>query len=366
MASIQKRTDSDGNTTYRVQVRLKGFPSQTATFPRLTDARKWAQDTESAIREGRYFKTTEARRHALDDAIQRYREQFPESTGKDTHLDWWSKRIGKYVMADINRPLLSQCRDELRTSKTKGRMQKVDRERSTSTVNRYMASLSAVLTVAWREWEWIAENPIRKMKALKEPKGVERFLSQEEIARLIPVIKESQSPFLYLAVTLAVSTGARRSEIMGLTWKQVNVKTGQISLTETKNGESRTIMVGEPALSLLKQRSKIKHLHTALVFPNEEGTAPVDLTKAWKTALEVAQIKDFRWHDLRHTAASYLAMSGASAPEIATILGHKTLQMSKRYIHLNQSHLSSVVEKMNQQLFEAVDLPKTTNDTEKA
>ncbi|MFP5431394.1 MAG: site-specific integrase, partial [Gammaproteobacteria bacterium] len=132
MASIQKRTDSDGNITYRAQVRLKGFPPQTATFTRLTDARKWAQDTESAIREGRYFKTTEARRHTLDDAIKRYRDQFPESTGKVTHLDWWSKRIGMCVMADINRPLLSQCRDELRTSKTKGRMQKVERVRSTS------------------------------------------------------------------------------------------------------------------------------------------------------------------------------------------------------------------------------------------
>lgn len=360
MATIQKRVDSKGNVTYRAQVRLKGFPPQSATFTRLTDAKKWVQDTESAIREGRYFKTTEARKHTLNDAIQRYREQFPETVGKNSHLEWWSGRIGMYVLADITRALLSQCRDELRTSKTKGRMQNVERPRSASTVNRYMASLSAVLTVAWREWEWMTENPIRKMKALKEPKGIERFLSKEELARLIPALQASRSPHLYLAVTLAVSTGARRTEIMSLTWKQVDAKKGLIRLTETKNGESRTISVGEPALGLLKQRAKIKHLHTDLLFPNDSGTAPVDLTKAWKTALEIAQIPDFRWHDLRHTAASYLAMAGATAPEIATILGHKTLQMSKRYIHLNQSHLSSVVERMNEKLFGDIDPQKIT------
>ena len=105
------------------------------------------------------------------------------------------------------------------------------------------------------------------------------------------------------------------------------------------------------ALELMKQRSKVRLLNSQLVFPGKNLKTPVDLRTPFETALKRAGIEDFRWHDLRHSCASYLAMNGASLAEIAEILGHKTLQMVKRYAHLSDAHTSKVVARMNEAIF---------------
>jgi integrase len=87
------------------------------------------------------------------------------------------------------------------------------------------------------------------------------------------------------------------------------------------------------------------------VFPSKNFKDPIDIRTPWETAIKRAKVSDFRFHDLRHSAASYLAMNGASLAEIAEILGHKTLQMVKRYSHLSESHTSKVVAAMNEKLF---------------
>ena len=122
MANIEKRTSQDGKTTsYRALVRLKGHPSQSATFERLTDARRWVQDTESAIREGRHFKTAEAKRHTLAEAIDRYVAEVllhrPLSAADRTQqLRWWKQEIGVKVLADVNSVLISDYRNRLATA----------------------------------------------------------------------------------------------------------------------------------------------------------------------------------------------------------------------------------------------------------
>jgi hypothetical protein len=117
MASIRKRTGSDGTTSFRVDVRLKGFPPQRATFKRLTDAKKWGQQTEAAIRENRYFKTSEARKHTLAEAIKRYKESVlprkKDQKKQEALLDWWKDEIGAHTLADITPAKISECRDEL-------------------------------------------------------------------------------------------------------------------------------------------------------------------------------------------------------------------------------------------------------------
>jgi integrase len=125
---------------------------------------------------------------------------------------------------------------------------------------------------------------------------------------------------------------------------------GFLILHETKNGERRRIPLSGQGLELLKMHSKIRRLDTDLLFPGKTGK-PVRLEKAWNAVLKQADIHDFRWHDLRHCTASYLAMNGASLAEIAEVLGHKTLQMVKRYSHLSDSHLSSVLSDMNYKIF---------------
>lgn len=352
MANIEERISESGKKSYRVKVRIKGYPTQTASFERLTDARRWAQQTESAIRERRYFKTTEAKKHTLADAIDRYAKQiFPNKPkskrDQTTQLNWWKNSIGKYVLADITPALISEFRDQLSQGTTIRKSL-----RTPATVNRYLAILSHVFTIASKEWGWIEENPLRKITKMKEPRGRVRFLSDDERERLLAAAKESESSYLYLVIVLLLSTGARKMEILGLKWQNVDLHRGIITLHETKNGERRILPITGLALTLLKEHAKIKRIDTDLLFPsNTNPKQPIDIRTPFETSLKRAEITDFRFHDLRHSAASYLAMNGASLAEIAEVLGHKTLQMVKRYAHLSEAHTTKVVARMNERIF---------------
>lgn len=202
-----------------------------------------------------------------------------------------------------------------------------------------------------KEWGWIEDNPLRKVTKPKEPRGRVRFLSNEERVRFLEECKKSESQYLYAAVVLALSTGGRRMEILGLTWKDIDFDRGVITLHETKNRERRVLPLAGHALELIQQLTKVRHVKCNLVFPGKDLKKPVDLRTPFENALKRAEITDFRWHDLRHSCASYLAMNHASLAEIAEILGHKTLQMVKRYAHLSEAHTSKVVARMNQVIF---------------
>lgn len=352
MASIRKRTKKDGSASYRVEIRLKGFPSQRATFSRLTDAKRWTQQTESAIREGRYFKTSEAQRHTAAQLVDRYIADVLPTKPKQAYtqtqqLKWWKSEIGDYVLGDVTPALIAEKRDQLLNEQTKRKT-----KRSPATTNRYLAALSHAFSIAVKEWGWLEDNPVRKVRKPTEPKGRVRFLSDDERMRLLETSAKSDSPFLYLVVVLALSTGMRRGEIMGLKWADVDFQRGCVTLHQTKNGEVRVVPIAGHALDELKRHAKVRRLDTDLLFPGKvKQSVPVDITKPWRTALTRASIEDFKFHDLRHSAASYLAMNGASIAEIAEVLGHKTLQMVKRYSHFSESHTANVVGRMNKKIF---------------
>lgn len=355
MANIEKRISKDGKPSYRAKIRLKGFPPQSATFERLTDAKKWTQQTESAIREGRHFKTTEAKRHTLAELIDRYcRDILPgKKSAKDQaqQLGWWKSEIGNYVLADVTPSLLAQCRDKLGREITAR-----NKLRSPASVVRYLAALSHAFTVAVKEWGWLEDSPMRKVTKPKESRGRVRFLSDDERIRLLKACKESSNPYLYIVVVLALSTGMRQGEIMGLIWDTVDLSQGRAILHETKNNERRAVAITGHALELLKELSKVRRIDSNLLFPTKESTPhkpqkPMDLRSPWETAVKKAELQDFKFHDLRHSAASYLAMNGASLAEIAEVLGHKTLQMVKRYAHLSEGHTARVVASMNDKIF---------------
>ena len=353
MANIEERIKKDGSKVYRVKIRLKGHPTQSATFQRKTDAKKWLQNTESAIREGRHFKTTEARRHTFEEMIKRYcKDILPQKsevmqTEQYRHLEWWKDHLGSHVLADITPNAISELRDRLLTEiGPKGKC------RSPATTVRYLAALSHVYSVATREWEWVTDNPLLKVKKPKEPKGRVRFLSDDERKRLLKTARESDNSLLYPVVVLALSTGARKMEIMNLTWDDVDLHRGMAILNETKNDERRALPITSHALEILKELSKVRRPDTNLLFPRSDGQKPIDLKSAWDKAIKEAQIEDFKFHDLRHSAASYLAMNGATLAEIAEVLGHKTLTMVKRYAHLSEQHTHSVVDRMNKKIFE--------------
>lgn len=359
MANIQKRISKSGDISYRVQVRLKGHPSETASFERLTDARRWAQQTEAAIREGRHFKTVEAKKHTMAQTIDRYSKEVlahrENPVNQITYLKYWKEKLGDYRLSDITPALIVEHRNALVGSKNK-----YGRSIGVATANRYSQALGHVFTVAMKEWGWINQNPLLNIAKYKEPRGRVRFLSDEERAALLEACKDSDNPYLHTVVVLALSTGARKMEILSLKWQDIDFERKQIILHETKNDERRTLPLQGYALSLIQEHAKVRKLGCDYVFPSKKAKKdgkgkiiyqPIDIRTAWENALKKAEIEDFRFHDLRHSAASYLAMNGASLAEIAAVLGHKTLQMVKRYAHLSEAHTSSVVASMNERIF---------------
>ncbi len=351
MAYIQERKTDDGKTHYRVQIRLKGFPVTSATFDRKTDAKLWAQQTEAAMREGRHFKTTEAKKHTVAELVDRYLTNVLPTKPKNAaacsaQLKWWKEQIGHCLLSDLRPSLIAEQRDRLL-----GGITKRGRLRSPSTVVRYLAALSHALSVATKEWGWLEDSPMRNVTKPTEPRGRVRFLSDEERTRLLAACKESSNPNLYPVFVLALSTGMRLGEIMNLRWEDIDLFRGRITLHMTKNGECRVVPLRGHALELLHNHKAQQGRDIGLLFPSHNLQKPMDLRFPWQQALKKAGVENFRFHDCRHSCASYLLMNGASSAEIAEILGHKTLAMVKRYSHLSESHTSKVIESMNQQIF---------------
>jgi integrase len=351
MATIETRKSSDGTVTYRAKVRLRGFPVECASFKRKTDAVQWARGTEASMQEGRYSQTSEAKRHTFSELAQRYEQEVVPLRPKNAantlrHLRYWTGKLGHLLLSDVTPALLVQCRNELLAGTTSR-----NTKRSPATVVRYLATISHVFTMAMKEWQWVNDNPARKISKPRQSRGRERFLSDEERVRLLDACRHSTCRYLLPVVVLAISTGMRRGEIMHLRWRDVDLVRGSILLTETKNGSSRSVPLVGPALELLNDMSKIRHLASDLIFYGGIPSKPMDIEKHWKAALEIASIENFRFHDLRHTAASYLAMNGATTMEIAAVLGHKTLQMVKRYSHLTDMHTARVLTAMNAKVF---------------
>lgn len=353
MATIIKRDDNQGAVTWQAKIRLNGYPPTSRTFKRLTDAKRWAAETETAIRQRRYFRSIEAEKHTLQDLCEQYiTDVLPGKKGEKkqtTHLRWWTDRIGSHALIDVTPALIARTRDKLaRTPTARGPVT------SAGTVNRYLATLSRAFTIAVREWGWVEDNPLRKVSRLTEPRGRVRFLSDIERDRLLEACAASRNQDLYPVVVLALSTGMRDMEIRGLTWDRVDLKRRRLVLEETKNGERRVIPLTRHTHELLKQRAGVRRLDTTLLFSSpHDPLRPRFMRPAFLEALERAGIHDFRFHDLRHSCASYLAMNGASLAEIAEVLGHKTLAMVKRYAHLSEAHTAGVVERMNERIFGA-------------
>lgn len=347
MATIEKRANAQGKPLYRVKVRLHGQPPRSATFARRAEARKWGEQTEAEIHADRYFKPDPAKQHTLAALIDRYvADILPLPNEKKTALQrrqqlrWWQKQIGHVVLADIGRSLLAEQRDTLKQA-----------GKSPGTVNRYLAALSHVFTIAVQEYEWMPDNPLHKVRKEVEPRGRVRYLSDEERDRLLAACQSSPNPDLYLAVVLSLATGARRMEVLTLRWSEIDIENSRLILLETKNGERRALPIGDHAKRLLLARASTRGADTDLLFPGADPSRPAQLRHAWEAALKWAAIANFRWHDLRHSAASYLAMNGASLHEIAAILGHKTLNMVQRYAHLSEQHTAGVVNRMNAKIF---------------
>jgi integrase len=359
MATIEKRVTKSGKITYRAKIRRKNHRPLTATLSTKADAKRWVAENEAAILSGRHFHFAESKHRTLAQAIAKYIPrilcELKDASGRIKHLAWWESEIGHLPLGAISPALLVECREKLLTE-TPHRRKNTLRPRSHATVNRYLASLSALMTYAVREWQWLDKNPVNYLKKLKEPKGRCRYLSQAELACLLEVLNQpSKYPEMRPIILLAMTTGMRRGEILGLRWKDIDFQRQRIILPKTKNDDTRAVPLVGPALEALREWSRVMPINrNSLIYPSRGKSGaekPFDMNHAWNQIRSNARLLDFRFHDLRHTAASFLAMSGATLREIGDIIGHKTLAMVQRYAHLTDDHKYATVERMIDQMF---------------
>lgn len=354
MGTIREVKKKDGTISFHAEVRLRGYPPQRDCFRTKSLAKKWIQDTESAIRDGRHIKTVEAKRHTVGEMIDRFISQwlpkYPERQAKQTALlTWWKNRLGHLNLADLTAATIAEARDDL-LAETTVRKQ----SRSPSTVNRYLASLSKVLSVAVNEYGWLDDSPMRKVSKPKEAPSRDRYLSVEEIDRLLAACMESRNDKLYPLVVLSILTGMRFGEIINLKWEDIDFGLKTITLHKTKNGDRRIIPLATNAEHVFIQSCQYVEGTVGYIFGsnranNEKGVLSVRY--AFEKALEQSGIKNFRWHDLRRTAGSYMAMSGATQGELMEILGHRNPTMTRIYAKFNQQHLRNMLDKSGSKLF---------------
>lgn len=191
------------------------------------------------------------------------------------------------------------------------------------------------------EWELIVLNPASGVKAPRVPAGRVRYLQPGELRALLAACPEWLRPI----VGLAVATGMRRGEILGLRRLDVDRHGERILLPQTKNGEGRIVYMNRLALRVIDGRFAVDAKPTDLVFADATGE---QVSMAFRRAAQAAKIEDFRFHDLRHTAASWLRMEGADIHTVAQLLGHEDLRMAARYRHLSPVFLADAVKKLDQ------------------
>jgi len=209
-----------------------------------------------------------------------------------------------------------------------------------ATVNRELASLKHMFTKAI-EWGFVKTNPAKRVKRLKEPPGRLRYLKTEEIKKLLDVCADHIRPI----VITALNTGMRKSEILNLCWKEVDLKNRKITVINAKNNETRVIPINRTLYEELLTLSKKPK--GEYVFSNRNGSPFGDIKKGFSAALERAAIEDFRFHDLRHTFGSHLVMQGVNIKTVQQILGHKDIKMTMRYSHLSPEYVHKAMEKLD-------------------
>ncbi|WP_407713501.1 tyrosine-type recombinase/integrase [Comamonas testosteroni] len=371
MAAIRERKDQNGKVSYQAQVRIHGYPPQSKTFLRKTDAKQWAMQTETEIRTGMTIRKSTASKHTVREMLERYRDNVLvdlANGGKDhkTHIAWWIDELGHYALSEVTTDLVTRSMDKLKKSKTR-----LGKSPAPATVLRYLMALSHAFNVARKQWNWCESSPVENVQRPKVKNERTRYLTDAEREALLHACKSSPNSDLYLVVLLAISTGMRKGEIMGMRWQDIHTAPDQsftrVHLTKTKNDKARSVLLTSPALELLEERRTrlLDGLQaktaTGLIFPSGvHEDQPVDLRKPWGSALQAAGIEEFRFHDLRHTTASYLAMNGASLLSISKVLGHQTTKMTERYSHLATSHIDDVVRSMNAKKFGATAAPPAT------
>lgn len=347
---LLSRPDSTGKLVWYVRLYHEGKDRRFGSFASKTTARDFYEKAKQEQKAGRFF--PERYQHGgyelVEAMIDRYLLSIPTKKpmtqlAERYFAKWWKDYFAGKRLNAITVTVLEEARQSLLATvvveaKEKGEVEKL---MTPQRVNRYMEWLRHVVNIAVREGK-LASNPVLKLKMFKEPKGKTRFLSTEEETLLLEKLGPIHGPW----ARLAILTGLRQAEQFRLRWKDVDLERGILTLPTTKAGGVQYVHLNEEAEAILRgfdswHRSK-------WVFPSENPATSLDIRnfygRIWVLAVNQAGIEYATWHDLRHTFASRLAMTGHNEGTIAALLRHSTTALVKRYAHLSPSHLKAALE----------------------
>ncbi len=293
--------------------------------------RKLAQAIEAKIRteiiEGSYFEKLVGRKKTFRDLMDRFMKE---------HVPKVSSSMQRGCKAKLNKHLIPFFGDSnlLKiTPKTiaEYKVLRNDAGAKPATINRELAMLSKAFSLAVKEWEWLKDNPLSKVPKEKEDNQRDRWLSIEEEKVLI----DNSPKWLKGLILFALHTGLRQEELLSLEWSRVSLVRKTILITKTKNDKPKTLPLNKIALDIINRRSKVRSIKTDYVFLNRDGRKinAACLRVAFYNVMRKAGIKNFRWHDLRHSHATRLAQAGVDIYKISKLLGHKDIKTTQRYAH---------------------------------
>jgi integrase len=346
---------------YRATIQLKGIKPYSRNFSLKKNAQAWEKQQAKDIETARANGDPVARTLTLKELIRAYTTENQVGKATVINLGWWKREYGARRVLDISADTVREGLRTLRAGNAhrgdgKGKRKETSRPRSGSTLNRYKAALSACWEYGREEYK-LPENPCRQVKGQPEGKWRVRFLSDDETAadgtavdgertRLLKACKASKWQPLYLLVMLGITTGARQGELMRLRWQDIDFPNRRAYVYKSKNGEPRVLPLTAGVIDILKTLPRPLDGSTLIFRSISDPNRPFEFRPYWNKAVESAQLVDFRFHDLRHTCASYLAQNGATLLQIADVLGHKQLEVTRRYSHLCVDHKQDLVDRV--------------------
>jgi len=325
MAMIRKR----GDLQFQAVIRRKGWPEQRKTFFSEKDAQKWARGVEHEMDRGVFISRHESETTTLHEALDRYAREV--SILKKSHArelvrikNLQTTALSVRFLANLRGSDFATFRDQKRAE-----------GKAENTIRLDLALLSHLFNTARREWgmEGLA-NPVLSIKMPSGSNQRSRRLEDEEESKLIQELAKCRNKYIAPIVIFAIETGSRQGEILKLQWQNIDFNQKLAHLIDTKNGESRTIPLSPKAMSLLST------LPRAIKGGKVFNVTADGLSRAFSRCCKNLGIEDLRFHDLRHEATSRFFEGGLNTMEVATISGHKTLQMLKRYTHLRPIDLA--------------------------
>jgi len=314
MAAIFRVKNKHGYS-YKVLIRNKGLKDVIKTFKKRELAVQFINQVESNRELRISYSNNDL---ALSDLITEYLSNIYIGTRPKTEssrLQYWIDKIGHKRVSEVSKFDVMEAFNQLPSNL------------SNATKNRYKSAISSVFSYAVRTYN-LSVNPVSFIQSLRENNERVRYLSNSEKDRLLNECQNSSWNKLYLIVLMAITTGARKGELERLKWSDIDVDRGLAYVHQTKNGEPRVLPLTQQVLT---EMGKVDRDAELIFNSSIKPTKAYEFRKEWIKALKRADIKDFRFHDLRHACASYLAQNGASLIEIADVLGYKQIQMTKRY-----------------------------------